>query len=402
MNPIKKINLIVCLLLFLFLSHCRNDELDVIKTYSPTQNPIFGLVYYILPGQGFSFSGGGSSIPRGFKSSGGALFAIGSSASLYESTDGNTFTKKTFTIPGCTVVNGFSSGANFTECNIVTVAKSGSTIYAIGIKQSGVRGSNFSDSSVTDHKFFFGSGSTLNDLNFVEISDNNFASTRYQAGNILPSAASTNGFIFGFAVSSSAVRYCGTGNNGSSWVCQNSPSTGSSAGMVELLNGTLVADIYFRWNGSGFTAAVTSNQGSKNSSIYSGGRTIYNSGNQIRFTTTDPSAWSGTSVTGETTATQTGAPTSSYNWIGNFGGTMKAIGTSFNNNVNTYTAHTSSDNGTNWSNQGTISLPGGLSLNTQIGSLNDTVFVYGQTTGGTFLQKYFKSTDFSNWTEITP
>lgn len=406
MNSLYKLKSIVCLLSFLSVSHCRNDELDVIKTYSPSQNAVYALIYYTLPGvlatSSGGVSGGNTGLPRGFKSSGSSLFAVGSSSSLYESTDGNTFTKKTFTIPNCTVVNGSSSGASYTECNIVSVAKSGSTIYAIGIKQSGVRGATSSATSVTEHKFYFASGATVNDLNFTEISDSNFSTSIFQASNILPSAASSNGFVFGFGVSSSSHKYCGTANNGSSWVCQTGVASVSSPGLVELLNGTLVADIYFRWNGTGFTNAVTSNQGTKGSAIYSSGRTIYNSGNTIRYTTTDPSAWSGSSIAGEATATQTGGASSSYNWIGDFSGTLKAFGTSFSNNVNTFTAHTSSDNGTNWSNQGTISLPGSLSPSNNVGSINNTVFVYGQSNSGTFTQKYFKSTDFTNWTEVVP
>ncbi|MDZ4728287.1 MAG: hypothetical protein SH817_19190 [Leptospira sp.] len=404
MKPTFKIKIILSLILSLTLLQCRNDELKVIDTYSALSNPTYALIYYILPGVLSTTSSGGSgTVPRGFKSSGGSLFAVGNSLSLYESTDGNTFTKKTFTLPNCTAVNGNSNGSTYTDCNIVSVAKSGSTIYALALKQSGIRGENFSLSSVTDHKFYFASGATVNDLSFVEISESNLSSTYYQASNTLFSAASSNGFVFSFGTSSTTHKYCGTGNNGSSWVCANGVATNtSSGGVIDLLNGILVADIYYRWNGSGFTSAVTSNGGTKGSIIYSSGRTIYSSGSAIRYTATDPSTWAGANVTGETTATQSGAPTGSYNWIGNFSGILKAIGSSSSSNPTTYTAHSSSDNGSTWSSQGTISLPSGLSPSQQIGSLNNTVFVYGSTTSGTSTQKYFKSTDFTNWTEVVP
>ncbi|TGL61308.1 hypothetical protein EHQ58_05900 [Leptospira ognonensis] len=407
MNSSLKLKSIVCLLSIALLMHCRKDELDVIKTYSSIQNPIYGLVYFTLPGiivtnSGGSSSGSTSSLPRGFKSSGSSLFAVGSSPSLYESTDGTSFTKKTFTLPNCTATAGSSSGS-YTDCHVVSVAKFGSTIYAIGLKQSGERGSNGSQTTVTDHKFYFASGVTVNDLNFTEITDSTLTSTYYLSNSVLPSAASSNGFVFGFGVTSTSHKYCGT-TNGSTWVCQNGvASSSSTAGAVELLNGTLAADIYYRWNGSGFTIAVTSNQGTKGSMIYASSRTIYTSGTSIRYTATDPSLFSGTSIAGETTATQTGGLTSgSYLWLGDFSGTLKVVGSSFSNNVTTLTAHTSSDNGSNWSNTATITIPGGLSPSNNIGSINNTVFVYAQSNSGTFTQKYFKSTDFTNWTEVTP
>ncbi len=405
MKRFKQIRKISILLILCSIAiNCRKDELES-NAPDVLRNPSKGILQLLGAGYTIGFSSsssGSSSLPRGFKSSGSSLFAVGSSPSLYESTDGTTFTKKTFTLPNCTATAGSSSGS-YTDCHVVSVAKSGSTIYAIGVKQSGERGSNGSQTTVTDHKFYFASGATVNDLNFTEITDSNLTSTYYLSNSVLPSAASSNGFVFGFGVTSTTHKYCGTAN-GSNWVCRNGvASSSSSAGAIELLNATLAADIYFRWNGSGFTTAVASNQGIKGSFIYSGGRTIYNSGNNLAYTTTDPSVWAGASLAGVTTATQTGGATGYYNWIGNFSGTLKAIGSSSSSNPpTTYTAHTSSDNGSNWSNTATITIPGGLSPSNNIGSINNTVFVYAQSNSGTFTQKYFKSTDLTNWTEVTP
>lgn len=193
--------------LIVTLTVCRNTEVD--KAVSPTEG--INLIGSLTVGQiraGFGGGTGGTgtfgscvsfNFPRNFKVSDGALFGLSSSDCVITSTDGNTFSKRVFALPNCTPV----SGSSFTRCEINGIAKSGSTIYAIGIKQVGTTSGSGSSTSetVTETKFYFASGSSLENLNFSEISDSNFSSSARLSFTSLPMIAAGDNVFVAFSTS---------------------------------------------------------------------------------------------------------------------------------------------------------------------------------------------------------
>lgn len=391
MNSFVKQLLIILLVFSLFL--CRSGELSPGGAADVVRNPVY-LLMGLFAGR---FAGaGGNNLPRNFRTSGGSLFAVGNSDTLLESTDGNNFIRQTYTLPNCTKQFGSSS---FTDCNIMSVAKSGSNYYAIGIKEVGTRGSGFTN--ISERKFYFGFGNSLQGIQFNEITDANISSSSTnQFFNIIPSAASGSGFVFSFNDSSNTSKVCGTSNNGGSWSCVNPPTTGSQPLNIEILNGTMVVGIYYRWNGT-FTPVTTTNNGSFNSMFYSAGRSHLASGNQIRYIDTDPSAWPNPTTT--TTSTVASPVTSgNYTILGTVSGVFSAIGSEFISGTNNSYRFTTIDNGVNWSRQNLISISSGFSASGQSATINGTVFIYAQTNSGNFSQKFFKSTNFTEWAEFNP
>jgi len=167
MNSFVKQLLIILLVFSLFL--CRSGELSPGGAADVVRNPVY-LLMGLFAGR---FAGaGGNNLPRNFRTSGGSLFAVGNSDTLLESTDGNNFIRQTYTLPNCTKQFGSSS---FTDCNIMSVAKSGSNYYAIGIKEVGTRGSGFTN--ISERKFYFGFGNSLQGIQFNEITDANISSS---------------------------------------------------------------------------------------------------------------------------------------------------------------------------------------------------------------------------------
>ncbi|MCG9876050.1 MAG: hypothetical protein MH321_14835 [Leptospiraceae bacterium] len=390
----KHLQLTTILILIFTMMQCRSSELDAGGASDVLRNPVSLLLGLV----GRSFGGAGNELPRGFRLSGGSLFAVGYSNSVFETTDGNSFSRKSFSLPNC--ISNFS-GNSFTICGVFSIAKSGSNYYAIALKQVGTRNSG-SPSTISERKYYFGSGNSLDAIQFNEITDGNISSTSTNEINfILPSAASANGFVFSFPDSSSSTKVCATLNNGSSWVCSSLPTSGSSLPPgIEILNGTLTVDVYFRWNGS-FTAVTTTNQGARNSIVFRSARTHFASGNQLSYTDTDPGAWTNPVPT---TNSVVSSPISSgqYTILGDVAGNLSAIGSDFVSGTSTSYYFNSTNNGVNWSRQNTISIPSGLSISGTSGAINNTVFLYAQTNSGTFSQKYFKSSNFTEWAEFTP
>jgi hypothetical protein len=158
--------------------------------------------------------------------------------------------------------------------------------------------------------------------------------------------------------------------------------------------------IYYRWNGT-FTPVTTTNNGSFNSMFYSAGRSNLASGNQIRYIDTDPSAWPNPTTT--TTSTVASPVTSgNYTILGTVSGVFSAIGSEFISGTNNSYRFTTIDNGVNWSRQNLISISSGFSASGQSATINGTVFIYAQTNSGNFSQKFFKSTNFTEWAEFNP
>ncbi|MCZ8154679.1 MAG: hypothetical protein O9264_01060 [Leptospira sp.] len=400
MNPIKKINLIVCLLLFPFLSHCRNDELDVIKTYSPTQNPIFGLVYYILPGQGFSFSGGGggSLVPNQAGKTENSKFILWGASNnvpaIWSTNDGSTFNSKITisSIPNCS--NQFVSGGESRFCRVISFASAGTTNHAI-IASATYSGN---PSSATSLKLYYGTSGTDNSYSFNEITADlgiTISNVALFSGAWNGAADSSGNFALIIKQNTVSNRLCGR-SVGGNWVCE--ASTSGSA--VRNLNGTIYAGYGRRWNGTGFENAAT-NGGGPDDLLQIGSRILFSIGSGGSYTT-DALPWNGAITLTASTIPATG--------INNFSPRLVEVtGQPFRYSQDSPKIYyrSTTDLGNNYSSISEIS---DISYSRfdgySIGSIGGKVIliISGNRSGETtFSTKIFSSTNgFSNWTEITP
>jgi len=389
---IKKIIIIqVISTILIFQTTCRNTEL---KGNQEGKSFLFSLFMQLMADGklGSNSTSSSSSKPVLFRASGGNLYILGESDTVFESTDGTNFSSKKFTLPDCT------SSSSIT-CEIIAISKSGSTVYALGAKQT------TSGGSVTGTTFYYASGTSLATLSFQAISDSNFTSSSNNWG-VTRSAASSNGFIVYFQKDSNTNLLCGKTSSG--WTCVTNPyGSNNFGGFVENLNGTLLHDIYYRWNGTSFTATGASNAGYYPSAIYSSGRTLQGSlSGTIRYTTTDPSVWPASLSTTNSALSSNGNENVYLLGVLSSGVLPAILGTNSNTSLKRYS---SSDNGTSWTSNGNVTLPSNTGIQTNLFIPEPPITLYngvyyismmGNDSSNAYIKKFYKTTDFSTWTEI--
>jgi hypothetical protein len=389
--------------LFLSFIFCRQTEL---REGSPS-DPIRDLRGLLGPSAFSVLSFGSDSVATGpplhMRVSDGSLFFIAAYdfASIYESTDGVTFSKKIFNLPNCTTVRADS----FAVCRIIGISKHNGVYQAIGVKQTG---SSKPSRSVSSSIFYYAKGSSLDNLAFSEITDSNLSSTEVLFSGV-ESASNSLGFALYLKFNDSLGKICGLGSNANSWQCITNPSGNIYEGFVANLNGTLTYDRYYRWNGAAFTDTTVARPGNSSSAFYSSGRTLIATNTNITFTNTDPGAWTNPITTTLSTISG-GISNGSYFFLGNLGGSLRAVGEVYDSNTKTTTLYhfSSPDNGASWSNLGAISIPNSGIVN-DVGLSQPVIFlgnfyirIQGRDSSNVFTVKYYKSQNMSNWTEFTP
>ncbi len=388
---IKKIALFLSA--FLSIISCRQTEL---KEGSPS-DPLRDIRGLLGP-YAFSLFSGTFGPPLNMQVSDGSLFFFSAydSESIFETTDGINFSKKNLSLPNCSKV----SGNAFVACRIVGISKHNGVYQTLGVKQSGTSNPRTVLSSI----FYYATGTSLDNLLFKEITDPNFSSTEILF-NGLPSASNNQGFAIYLKSSDSLGKVCALGSGASSWVCIQNPSGNPSEGFVANLNGTLIYDRYYRWNGASFTDTTVTRTGQSRSGFYSSGRTLITTGTNIRYTSTDPSVWSQPIATSTSTITG-GLSSGEYILIGSVGERLYAVGIVYDGSGALF-YFSSEDNGMNWTKLGTISIPNSeivRNIDLSIPVIfqgNFFIRIQGNTSSN-FAVKYFKSKDMSNWTEVLP
>jgi hypothetical protein len=396
----KLLFILTHLLIFTLVTNCLNK--DEYKNPLDQTNPVGLLLGLFVPR--YAIATAASAKPLSFRVSGGNLFLLAAFGypTVYESTDGITFQGKIFELPNCVTV----IRTEFVHCKVISISKFNSTYYAIAVKQTGISINTAPFATISESVFYFASGSSLESLSFQPISNSNFKSTNPQYSDIR-SAASSAGFAIYFKPSSDSGAVCGTANSGGTWSCITNPS-GIYEGFLENLNGTLTYDRYYRWVGGAFASTGVTGWWSARSAIHIGGRTILAQGNDIQYTSTDPSVWSTPIATTASTINSNNL-SGTFIYFGTLSGSLRAINREYNPyNPDTFIQFSSTDNGANWSRVGSLSFSD-PDMTRDIYYSDPIIFnekyylrVQGRNASYALFIKYFTSVDLVNWTEFFP